>query len=144
MVERVKQCLFCQLSGPVEGLSGPGGSHLSQLWYRHSTGESRGGTVTTEPPSPTEGITRFSRCRASLQSPRHLPGHWTHGRGRSDRQSLQPTNSHTYQGKESLPQGCQTPLQRVHRTGRADKPCSRPFCEHWGSWEGCGCTQPYM
>ena len=47
----------------------------------------RGGDSQPRGPQPRGGIPRFSRYLCILQSPRLLPGHWTHSHGQTDRAS---------------------------------------------------------
>ena len=73
-------------------------SPVTAVVLTHGTGESRGDSQPRGPqprggdsqprgPQPRGGIPRFSRYLCILQSPRLLPGHWTHSHGQTDRAS---------------------------------------------------------
>ena len=73
-------------------------SPVTAVVLTHGTGESRGDSQPRGPqprggdsqprgPQPRGGIPHFSRYLCILQSPRLLPGHWTHSHGQTDRAS---------------------------------------------------------
>ena len=73
-------------------------SPVTAVVLTHGTGESRGDSQPRGPQprggdsqprglQPRGGIPRFSRYLCILQSPRLLPGHWTHSHGQTDRAS---------------------------------------------------------
>lgn len=125
----MKQSLSCKLSCQVDGLPVLGEVSPVTAVCRCVGQESRGeGQSSLRPTAPWTG----SLVPAGICASCKVPGSFLDtGHTAMDRRTEPPpTSSHTSQGEEPLPQGCQRPLQWVRGSGKADKEQRSPILGH--------------